>query len=379
MALLVALTIPANAFFGFGQYGDPRATTAPRFAPDRPIINRPGPPRSSNTGSFSKGRAVGKAEPNSSGLAAKAKGKGPLRIIISLDKQQLALYVGDELIAHSRVSTGQRGYSTPTGVFSIIQKDRWHRSNLYDDAPMYFMQRLTWSGVALHQGIVPNYPASHGCIRMPEASARELWTTTKLGARVIIAHGELVPVVIAHAKLFMPKAPTVVSKPPLDSVKAAEQAWKLAQLDKRSPVTWVSVTDVASPSLPALDDAAEPNLRPLKPGPVSVFISRKEGKLFVRKAFEPVFDLPVAIERSDLPLGTHVFTAMDVKEDSARWSVVSVAPKTSAAAALDRITIPEEALERISALITAGASLIISDQGLGPETGIGTDFIVVNP
>jgi hypothetical protein len=231
------------------------------------------PSRSSQTGPFSRDR---KAEPSFSELAGKAKGKGPLRIIISLDKQQLTLYAGDEVIAHSRVSSGQRGHSTPTGVFSIIQKDRWHRSNIYDDAPMYFMQRLTWSGVALHQGIVPNYPASHGCIRMPEAFARQLWTTTKLGARVIVSHANIAPVAIAHAKLFVPKA-AVASKPPLDSLKAAEQAWKLAQLDKRNPVTWVSVTDVPTPSLPTLDEQPESNLRPLKPG-----VHQPQGRQAVR-------------------------------------------------------------------------------------------------
>jgi lipoprotein-anchoring transpeptidase ErfK/SrfK len=376
-ALLLGLTGPATAVpFGFGEYGEPRY--APRYAPERPIVNRGVPSRPSTTGSFSKGRAAGKAEPNLGELAAKAKGKGPLRILISLDKQRLTLYAGDEVIAHSRVSSGQHGHSTPSGVFSIIQKDRWHRSNIYDDAPMYFMQRLTWSGVALHQGVVPNYPASHGCIRMPEAFARQLWTTTKLGARVIVSHGELAPSAIMHAKLFVPKVVPVASKPPLNSVQAAEQAWKLAKLDPKQAVAWTT-TDTPSASLPPVDDAVQPNLRPLKGGPVSVLISRKEGKLFVRKGFEPIFDMPVAIERPDLPLGTHVFTAMDAKEDSARWSVVSMAPKTSASAALDRITMPEEAVERISALITAGASLIISDHGLGPETGIGTDFVVVNP
>ena len=126
--------------------------------------------------------------------------------------------------------------------------------------------------------------------------------------------------------------------------------------------------------------------RPLKPGPISVFISRKEGKLFVRKGFEPLFDTPVEIARADLPLGTHVFTAIGRQDDSAslRWTAVSMASSAraaashpSAAAALDRITIPQEAIDRISALTAPGTSVIISDQGLGPETGIGTDFIVL--
>ena len=130
-----------------------------------------------------------------------------------------------------------------------------------------------------------------------------------------------------------------------------------------------------------------PVARPLKPGPISVFISRKEGKLYVRKGFAPLFDVPVAIEQPDQPLGTHVFTAIARKDDDAslRWTVVSTASSQKAApvslpnatAALDRITIPQDALDRISALAAPCASLINSDQGLSQETGIGTDFIVL--
>src|SRR3954469_12146680 len=257
MALLVSLTLPAGALpLGFGDYGDSRAVP-PRFAPDRPATNRAMPSRSSQTGPFSRDR---KAEPSFSELAAKAKGKGPLRIIISLDKQQLTLYAGDEVIEHSRVSSGQRGHSTPTGVFSIIQKDRWHRSNIYDDAPMYFMQRLTWSGVAMHQGVVPNYPASHGCIRLPEAFAKQLWTTTKTGVRVIVSRGEVTPAAIAHVKLFAPKpASPTESKTSLNSVRAAEQAWKLAELNTRS-LAWVAMTDASPTSLPAFDGGSAPSV-----------------------------------------------------------------------------------------------------------------------
>ena len=125
--------------------------------------------------------------------------KGRLSVIISLDKQQLTLYSDGQPIGSSRVSTGQPGHDTPTGVFSIIQKDQGHHSNVYDDAPMYFMQRITWSGLAMHQGFVPNYPASHGCIRLPEAFARQLWGITKLGVRVIIVHGNAEPVAIEAA------------------------------------------------------------------------------------------------------------------------------------------------------------------------------------
>jgi lipoprotein-anchoring transpeptidase ErfK/SrfK len=375
LALLAGFTSSASALPP-GQPGDAPTRIAMHSDWERPAVNLPraAPTR---TTALPKSTDVNKAAPAVIELAGKA--KGPLRILISLDKQQLTLYAGDEVIARSRVSSGQKGRSTPTGVFSIIQKDRWHRSNLYDDAPMYYMQRITWSGVALHQGIVPNYPASHGCIRLPEAFARQLWGTTKVGARVIITHGDAAPVAIAHPKLFAPKAaPAVASYTAKDAVRAAEQAWQLALLDNTKTMAWVT-TDVVAPSVPAPDAAASANAGALKRGAVSVFISRKEGKLYVRKGFEPVFDMPVTIEQPNAPLGTHVFTALAAKENNVRWSVVSATPKSSAAAALDRITIPQDATDRISELMSAGASLIISDQGLGTETGIGTDFVVLNP
>jgi len=92
--------------------------------------------------------------------------KGPLQIIISIADQQISLYDNGALIARSSVSTGVQGHPTPLGVFSVISKERWHRSNIYSGAPMPYMQRITWSGIALHAGVVPGHPASHGCIRL---------------------------------------------------------------------------------------------------------------------------------------------------------------------------------------------------------------------
>ena len=102
----------------------------------------------------------------------------PVQILVSLPTQTMTVYKGGVEIATSRVSSGKPGHTTPSGVFSILQKKRMHYSNLYDNAPMPYMQRLTWSGVALHAGRVPNYPASHGCIRMPQAFARQLFGVT---------------------------------------------------------------------------------------------------------------------------------------------------------------------------------------------------------
>jgi lipoprotein-anchoring transpeptidase ErfK/SrfK len=395
------------------------APAAPQVEAGRPVVK----PNRQLVASREKSPA--KAKANTDDVAAKA--KGLLSVIISIDKQRLTLYSDGQPIAYSRVSTGVPGHPTPTGVFSVIQKDRWHHSNIYSNAPMYFMQRITWSGVAMHEGVVPNHPASHGCIRLPGAFARQMWGITKLGVRVIITHGEVTPVAVSNERLFTlkrepaePKGEAQAKLP--ETTGGTSNAFELAQLsaarrDGRASNT--TVLDVSKPLAPALDAMAyalgtprettgpefkpvEP--KPLKPGPISVFISRKEGKLYVRKGFEPVFDAPVTFADPNRPLGTHVFTALAVNGDNTtlRWNVVSmpgagsppvkksvkgkrvetpaapvVGPASNATEALDRVTIPPDALERISELMSPGASLIISDKGLGGETGKGTDFIVL--
>jgi hypothetical protein len=101
--------------------------------------------------------------------------------VVSLNDQRVTIYAGGDKVLQAPVSTGQKGYETPAGIYSVIEKNREHYSNLYDDASMPFMQRLTWSGIALHAGILPGYPASHGCIRMPHEFAGQLFELSKLG------------------------------------------------------------------------------------------------------------------------------------------------------------------------------------------------------
>ena len=109
---------------------------------------------------------------------------GEVEIVVSLPLQRAYVYRGGTLIGVSTVSTGREGYETPVGTFNILQKRRTHFSNRYDNAPMPFMQRLTWDGIALHAGQIPGEPASHGCIRLPTAFARHLFAMTELGAAV---------------------------------------------------------------------------------------------------------------------------------------------------------------------------------------------------
>ncbi|MGT2436181.1 L,D-transpeptidase family protein [Bradyrhizobium betae] len=129
------------------------------------------------------------------------KPQGPLVIVVSIERQKVTVYDNNGMFAESPVSTGMKGHSTPMGVFSVIQKHKFHHSNIYSGAPMPYMQRITWSGVAMHAGVLPGYPASHGCIRMPMAFAVKMWNWTRMGARVIVTPGQMSPQNFSHPLL----------------------------------------------------------------------------------------------------------------------------------------------------------------------------------
>src|SRR6266545_5027798 len=149
----------------------------------------------------------------------------PIMAIVSLRSQRVTVYDSRGWILRAPVSSGTKGRETPAGIFSVIQKVEEHYSNLYDDAFMPHMQRITWSGIALHGGPLPGHPASHGCIRMPYGFAERLFDKTRLGMRVIIAPGDAAPVEIAHPALFSPK-PDAVAHVAALATAAAEAARK---------------------------------------------------------------------------------------------------------------------------------------------------------
>jgi hypothetical protein len=393
------------------------------------------------------------------------KPKGPIIIAISIRRQTLKIYDANGLFAETPVSTGMPGHPTPMGVFSIIQKQKWHRSNIYSNAPMPYMQRITWSGIAMHAGVLPGYPASHGCIRMPMNFAVKMWGWTRIGARVIITPGEVTPVEFSHPVLMTHRpegAPaatgirtadatsatetdtaspasaaspatddqTATTKPATDPIKPEIANTKDIEAPPATAVKSDAKTTTAEDEQPSAGSAgdvtatAQDQPQPpstTQPQPltipalkrsdrIAVFVSRKDGKIYVRQNFAPLFDAPVTITPSDRPLGTHVFTAEADKnsKDDFRWSVVSlpaIAHNTervhlrerpsrerttrvdatsklapvpdSAADALDRISLPEDIMTKIADSLSAGDSIIISDQGIaGGETGEGTDFIV---
>ena len=448
----------------------------------------------------------------------------PMLGVVSLGDQRVTIYDKDGAVMQGPVSSGAAPNDTPPGIYSILQKNREHYSNRYDDAAMPFMQRITWTGMALHAGVLPGYPASHGCVRLREDFASQLFDMTKLGMRVVISRNNMAPTAISHPLLFKPKpfrdnvavlTPAAITVPQraaegkdtrydgggqndppelathtaalqaIAAAKSAEadeltkkadaarliakqkqrasadaaRAVKSAQNAYKRAVDWLAdaekdlsrakkekaikraedqkakatakiaetkakLEQVEAATKPALDEAqraaeaakaaeaekiaatAAAREAERKLSPVSVFISRSTGKLYIRQALEQVYEGEVIIHDPDQAIGTHIFTAVDYKPGGRdmRWTVVSIAGRpegepeqssgmnrhlrdasvpaiptdaAAASAALDRIEIPKETMERISELVLPGSSLIVSDEAAHKETGKQTDFIVL--
>lgn len=368
--------------------------------------------------------------------AAKPVRSGPLTLVVSLKKQTMTMYQGGEVINSSRVSTGKIGHSTPAGIYSILHKRRRHFSNLYDNAPMPFMQRLTWSGIALHQGHVPNYPASHGCIRLPRATASSLFKTTNVGAHVVIAPDEVVATDLGRIAMFSPFVGDVTT----GSVMAQDIPVLTEAEKKALPAKIVMKT----PSMPVVDAKKVKTKRPIRAlitlqtklervraaqsmlnvlgydlGKADGLVgrntrraflqfqkiaelpetgqfsddmlnklygvtgtTRQDGHLYVRQGFKPLFDGVVGLATSDKPLGTHVLNA-HLREENGKpaltWSGLSIDPESDVSVqdALARVTIPADLRARLVATLSEGASIILTDQGMSRETTKkGTDFIV---
>jgi peptidoglycan hydrolase-like protein with peptidoglycan-binding domain len=308
--------------------------------------------------------------------------EAPLQIFVSKDTQSLVVYDGDQPVATSNVSTGKAGHTTPSGIFSILEKQKMHHSNLYDDAEMPFMQRITWSGVALHEsGHVPDYPASHGCVRMPRTFAKSLYGMTKRGFHVVISDREVAPHVINSASLFVPR----YAKPESELLSDAEFRPAIAASQSTVEIAMAE----ALPKAGAMAAVALPkNIKPVRvlitratdkdrattvqamlnrlgydAGPVDGVVSTRTrlaikayqeihslpttgemapafvaslykvmnrkvptGWIYVRQDFKPVFDAPVEIANPEISLGTHFFTAgnANAAQNSASWYGVTL-------------------------------------------------------
>ena len=161
----------------------------------------------------------------------------PIMAIVSIKSQQVTLYDADGWILRAPVSTGTKERETPAGVFAVVERKEDHRSNMYDDAHMPHMQRITWNGIALHGGPLPGYAASHGCVRMPFGFAEKLFGKTRIGMRVIIATNDAAPIEFSHAALFVPNAEALAAAPvraetlvreAVEAARAADEAKKAA-------------------------------------------------------------------------------------------------------------------------------------------------------
>jgi hypothetical protein len=393
---LTAVSSPASAYYDFGFY---RFYSADAFLAPRP---RKKPlPRKTLKPIAKEGPIIGAPTP-----------AGPVQVVVSIADQRVAIYANGALFAQSAVSTGKKGHSTPTGVFSVLEKHRHHLSNIYSNAPMPYMQRLTWSGVALHAGELPGYPASHGCIRLSEDFAKLLWSTTRTGARVIVARSEIAPGEITHPRLTaLSKVEAPVALDLRGAAGGPGELVRIANAAEAAPLTdeaKVAGAAIVEPGkVPAELKAPAPNRLP-----VSILVSRKTGKLQVRQAFKPLFEAPVNIRPTEQEWGTHIYTALPPTEPGAalRWSAFSMptqAPPTAreqggtkklgnfrrgegvldavpegkppqtAETVLELFQIPQEAQERLTDLMAPGATLIVSDSPPSQETAPGTDFIVL--
>ena len=346
----------------------------------------------------------------------------PLLAVVALGEQRITIYDASGKVLQAPISTGSTGYETPAGVFSIVQKKEMHESNLYEDGKMPFMQRITWTGIALHAGVLPGHPASHGCVRMPLQFAERLFPLTDLGLRVVIVPDDIAPGEISHPALprssgpwspqrlnadrsmaaakaqevtaaakrasdvqrlaakrtaeagFAAKAVRVaeaelataqeqhkaaqraleaISSPPQNGTAegqksgaaekkatAAQQRLekardKITEIEARLEAARAQAQAKAEAAQRALEDAkaaeaaknstaddAEKAKR--KGEPVSLFISRKTQRYYIRQGFEPVHEGPVTIRDPDRPIGTYVFTALTYAGADLRWNVVSM-------------------------------------------------------
>lgn len=357
----------------------------------------------------------------------------PLHMLVSLDEQKIKVYRGLDLIEVSSISSGKRGHSTPTGVFSILEKRRKHFSNLYDNAPMPFMQRLTWSGIALHVGRLPGYPASHGCIRLPKAFAQSLYSMTERGMHVVVTRGEANPLGVHHAVLPQPYVPETEVASLTDETIAADPALRGAIQEAPLQANLTAV----QPENPYFDQPLRMIITPQKApsriqvlqqllnqmgfnaGPEDGVMGRKtraaislyqEGAelpvtgqltnalefrihadagyeepknatLRIRRKFRDVYSAPVSIKDIDQEIGTHVFTAMDFKpgDSSVEWMAVSAEGERGGASmdVLDRIEMSKKVALEVSRMLTPGSSLTVTDRNFTRNTGLGTDFVVI--
>lgn len=274
--------------------------------------------------------------------------QGPVAIVVSIPDQKVHVYRNGIRIAVSTCSTGKSGHETPTGVFTILEKDKHHRSSTYNNAPMPNMNRLTWGGVALHAGQLPGYPASHGCVRLPLQFSEKLFTVTHVGTPVIIAGGHSYPQEVSHPGLLLAET---------------SRHW-----------TDDAVRKVRAKNLPQEGEAA-----------ISIVASSADGKIDVLENGKIVAEGPLSSAGGAArQFGEHVYVlSHNQAQHGLVWHAIGHHPGN-----LDEVDLPDEAtlrsltadqalVEAIHARLHPGAMLVLTDLPLHPDMRSGTDFVVM--
>ena len=292
--------------------------------------------------------------------------EGPLVMVISITEQRAYLYRNGFRIAVSTVSTGKKGKETPTGVFTILQKNKDHHSSLYNDASMPFMQRLTWDGVALHAGKLPGYPASHGCVRLPYEFARLLFDTTDFGMTVVVADEATSIPNVAHPDVFAPVEFAMGDKAPI----APRLSWF-------ENFHW------------------EPEKSAV--GAVSILISTKDQRAIVMRNGIEIGRSKIGIVGKE-PFGTQAYVLMEGERGEAskivpnkkakNWMSIPMpgyaasadktkTPGTLDPAAVKRIAVPVDFARLVYDIINPGTTLVLTDSQVLPRT-TGKDMTVIS-
>ncbi len=258
---------------------------------------------------------------------------GPVVVVVSLDEQSIYVYRNGVAIGAGPISSGKPGYETPAGVYSILQKEREHRSNLYDDAPMPYMQRLTWDGIALHGGVVPGHPASHGCVRLPPAFAEKLFAVTQRGGIVVVSDSKVSPAPIVH--------PAAVA--PIDLTGA--------------PM--------------AIPDGSDDSLSLIAGSSLGVVVSTYDRRVYVLQNGVLVGQAPLAMDLPDAPEGTLLYvmtgstqTTEDARSALPRWSAYRIlgegpVPDPATMAAL--VHVPAGFGQRLRDAMAPGTTVLVTD------------------
>jgi len=281
---------------------------------------------------------------------------GPIVVVVSLTEQRAYVYRNGIRIGVSTTSSGKPGHGTPTGVFTVLQKDAEHHSKTYNNAAMPFTERLTWDGVALHAGGLPGYPSSHGCVHLPSEFARLLFQVSPMGMTVVVAAEQEAPEEVVH--------PAAIA--PVDAKTGAA---------------------VEAPRLGANEDERWQPEKSLQ-GPVSILMSGADRRVLVYRNGVEIGRAKLAIRDPQVPLGTHAFTMLEPAGNGgkARWIAIGIPgheaedkqPLDPAQAA--RVSLPPAFQNAVAAILTPGATLVVTDAPvLEQTTGVALNVLNGDP